>query len=269
MSDIQEELGKRVIKCIKRKTGVDLGKPETITNLTIEAQALIQEYGFKCVLREINRITKAKFARWIDEEFNKINNNAQAVGERLIRFGSKVGDPVNVVTQHILLKSIVENLTEDRDIDELLSDRSAVLRFLLVAYIGELQSRVTINALQPLFFTVNLAELSLDKNVNWSTSMLALTIEEQFIKKKVKEFGIELDENEDYYTIIKKLATYFEDNNIRQSRELLLADSHRKIRNRVLHENWCPSEDETDDIIAHVFKLINFLNSELKPEKER
>ena len=91
--------------------------------------------------------------------------------------------------------------------------------------------------------------------------MLALTIEEQFIRKKAFELGIEIKEGENYYSILQKLTLYMDENNIRQSRELLLADSHRKIRNKVVHENWNPTDDEMDDIIAHVVKIINYLNS--------
>ena len=135
MSEIQKELNNRTFKCIKRETGIDLSNPETSSNLSLEDQALIQEYGFKCALKVIRRLAKTKFAKWIIEEFDKVEKDAQKVGERLIRFGSKIGDPVDVMNQVILLANMVENLVEDVDGEELLSDHSAVVRLLLLAYL--------------------------------------------------------------------------------------------------------------------------------------
>ncbi len=262
MSELQKELNNRIFKCIKRETGLDLSNPKVSSNLSLDDHALIQEYGFKCALKVIRRLAKPKFTKWIGEEYSKIENDAEEVGKRMIRFGSKVGDPVDVLNQVALLSDIIENLVEYVDGEEILADHSAVVRLLLISYIGELQTRISINSQQPLFFTIGLAKLALGKENSWSTSMLALTIEEQFIKKKATELGIELKDDEKYYSILKKLSDYMDENNIRQSRELLLADSHRKIRNRVLHENWNPNDDEMDDIIAHVLKIVQFFSSE-------
>ncbi len=263
MSNIQEELNNRILKCIKRETGIDLSNSEVVSNLGQEDNAVIQEFGFKCALKAIRRLAKKKFIDWIKDDFRKLEKDATEVGERLVRFGSKVGDPVDVLNQLVPLSGIIENLVEDMDAEELLSDPSAVIRLLVMSYLGELKSRVATNSLRPLLFTIGLAQLAIGKDMSWCTSMLALTIEEQFVKMKVLELGIELDEVENYHSILSKLTSYLEEQGIRQSREVLLADGHRKIRNKVLHEDWNPTEDEMDDIIAHVVKIINNLSSEL------
>jgi hypothetical protein len=263
MSGIQEELNSRLTKCIKRETGIDLSTSGEVSNLSQEDNAVIQEFGFKCALKVIRRLAKKKFIEWIEDDFRKLEKDATEVGERLVRFGSKVGDPVDVFNQLILLSRIIENLVEDIDAEELLSDPSAVIRLLLLSYLGELKSRVATNSLRPLLFTIGLSKLAIGKDVSWCTSMLALTIEEQLVKKKAIEFGIEIKKRENYNSILNKVIKYLDEHEIRQSREILLADSHRKIRNKVLHENWNPTEDEMDDIIAHVVKLTQFFSSEV------
>ena len=262
MSDIQEELNNRIIKCINRETGIDLARADVISTLDLEDSARIQEFGFKCVLKVFRRLAKKKFTKWIMDEYQELEKDAKVVGERIIRFSSKVGDPVDVYTQLALLTNVVENLVEDFDGEELLSDHSAVVRLLVISYLGELKSRVSINSLRPLLFTIALAQLTLGKDMSWCASMLALTTEEQLVKKKAIEFGIEIEESESYHSILGKLSSYLDKQDIRQSREVLLADSHRKIRNKVLHENWNPTEDEMDDIIAHVLKTSQFFSSE-------
>ncbi|MFW9807603.1 MAG: hypothetical protein ACFFFK_12815 [Candidatus Thorarchaeota archaeon] len=261
MSDIQEELNNRLAKCIKRETSIDLLDPEVISNLDLEDSAVIQEHGFKCVLKVIRKLGNKKFMEWINKDWDKLEKEAEEVEKRLIRFGSKIGDPVDVVRQHTLLTRIIENLVEDIDAEELLSNPSVLLRLLLISYLGELKSRVSINSLYPLLFTVGLTKSAIGKDMSWSTSMLALTIEEQLVKKKAKEFGIDIvDRN--YHSILTDVKDYLEEKGIRQSRDILIADSHRKIRNKVLHENWNPTEDEMDDIIAHVLKITQFFSSE-------
>lgn len=267
MSDIQEELNNRLAKCIKRETGIDLSNSKIVSDLSQEDNAVIQEFGFKCALKVIRRLAKKKFIDLIQEDYQKLEKDATEVGKKLIRFGSKVRDPVDVMNQLVLLSRIIQNLVEDIDAEELLSDPSAVLRLLIMSYLGELKSRVAINSLRPLLFTVGLAQLAIGKDMSWCTSMLALTIEEQFIKKTAIELGIELEEGENYHSILRKLTSHFEEKGIRQSREVLLADSHRKIRNKVLHENWNPSDDEADDIVAHVVKTSNSLGSSRKETK--
>jgi hypothetical protein len=261
MSDIQGELNKRIINCIKRETGIDLLNQETISELNQESSAIISEYGFKCALKIFRSIAKAKFKDWLLDEFNKIENDAEKVGNRIIRFSSKINDPVDVFTELNLLSNIFENLIDDIDDTDIFSDTKSLLRLLAITSLSGVRNNVFINSLRPQLFTMELAQHALGKDNSWCASMLALTIEEQFVKKKVSEFGISIGENEDYYSILKKLTKYLEENNIRQNRDLFLLDSHRKIRNNVLHENWNPTEDEMDDIIAHVLKVINYLNS--------
>ena len=263
MSEIQEELNNRLARCIKRETGIDLSNPEVISNLSVEDNAVIQEVGFKCALNAIRKIAKKKFMNWVKNDYEKLEKEADVVSKRLIRFGSKVGDPVDVYTELVLLTSVLENLTEDIDIEELLADLSTVFRLLIMSYLDLLKNRVFINSLRPLLFTVSLANSALGKDMSWSSSMLALTIEEQLVKKKAIEFGIEIKEKENYNSILSKVIKYLDEHEIRQSREVLLADSHRIIRNKVLHENWNPTEDEMEDIIAHVLKITQYFSSEV------
>ena len=65
-------------------------------------------------------------------------------------------------------------------------------------------------------------------------------------------------------SILKKLVDYMEKEGIRQSREILLAEGHRRIRNKSVHEGWEPIESESDDTVCHVSKVIAFLEKELK-----
>jgi hypothetical protein len=261
LSDIQEELNNRIAKCIKRETGIDLLNPEVASNLSVEDSAIIQEVGVKCGLSAFRKIAKKKFMKWVKNDYEKIEMDLKDVGNRIIRFSSKVGDPVAVTNQLILLSRIIENLVEDIDEEELLSDPPAVVRLLLLSYLGELKSRVYTNSLRPLLFTIDLAKETIGKDMSWCASMLALTIEEQLFKKKAKEFGIVIKEKENYNSILNKVIEYLDENEIRQSREILLVDSHRNIRNKVLHENWNPAEDEMEDIIAHVLKAAQYFSS--------
>ena len=262
MSEIEKELNKRVFRCIKSNTGIDLTNPETASGLSLEDRAVLEEFGFKCALRVFRNLARKKFVKWIEEEFRKLEIEATEAGQRIIRFSSKVGDPIDVYNQLTLLTSILENLIEDIDGEELLSDHKAVTRLLIMSYLIELKTRVSINSLRPLLFSIGLANTSLGKDLSWCTSMLALTVEEQFIKKKANEFNIALEKDENYSSVLSKLLKYLETKQIRRSREILLADGHRKLRNKVIHENWNPTEDEMDDIVAHVLKVVQFLDSE-------
>lgn len=261
MSDIQSEVNNRLIRCIERETGIDLANIEDISKLSLEEKALIQENGFKCALKSIRRIGRDKFRAWAIAEYEKIVASLEEVGNRLIRFNSKIQDPVNVFTELNLMTGVLGNLVNDIDDNDLFSDTKSVLRLLFIISFEDMKKRVFINSMAPQRFTMNLAQNALGKDDSWSTSVLALTIEEQFVKKKAVEFGIDIKKRE-YYSILEKLTKYLDERNIRQNRELLLADSHRKIRNKVLHENWNPTEDEMDDIISHVLKIIQFFSSE-------
>lgn len=269
MSDIQNELNNRTIKCIKRKTGIDLTDPEVSSNLSLEERALIQEHGFKCALEIFRKTGKKKFRAWALTEYEKIKELAEEIGKRVIRFSLKMQDPIDVIAELNLLTSILENLVNDLDEEDLFSDTQSLLRFLLITSFSDTSNRIFINSMKPQIFTMRLAQVALGKDNSWCTSVLALTIEEQFIKRKAVELGIDMKKGEKYYSILKKLTAYLAEKNIRQSRELLLADSHRKIRNKVLHENWNPTDDETNDIIAHVSKLIEFLSSKYEIEKKK
>jgi hypothetical protein len=251
VSEIQKELNSRTYRCIKKETGIDLSDPKVISNLSLEDNATIQEVGFKCALKVIRNLARTKFSDWIVNEYKDVASQMEKLGERLTRFGSKVGDSAILFKEIFLQARVLENLVTDIDGEELLSDHKAVVRLLLMSYASELRSRIFINSLSPLLFSIGLAQSTLSKDMNWCTSMLALTIEEQLIKKKAKEFGIVISKDEYYHS------------DIRQSREMLLADSHRKIRNKVVHKNWNPTEDEMDDIIAHVLKITQFFSTEV------
>jgi len=268
MSEIQKELNNRIIKCIKRETGIDLTDIAVRSALTIEDSAVITEYGFKCLLKVFRKLAKRKFANWILDELQKVETDATRVGERLIRFSSKVGDPVDVFAQLTLLGNILENLIEDIDDEELLESHSAILRLLAISYLGELNNRVFVGSLRPLLFSVDMAQEALTKDMSWCTSVLALTIEEQLVRKKAIESGLAIKEDEQYNSVLEKLTAHLDEQRIRQSREILLADAHRKIRNKVLHRNWSPTEDEMDDIVSHVLKVVNFLKTEIESKKQ-
>lgn len=263
VSEIQKELNSRTYRCIKKETGIDLSDPKVISNLSLEDNATIQEVGFKCALKVIRNLARTKFSDWIVNEYKDVASQMEKLGERLTRFGSKVGDSAILFKEIFLQARVLENLVTDIDGEELLSDHKAVVRLLLMSYASELRSRIFINSLSPLLFSIGLAQSTLSKDMNWCTSMLALTIEEQLIKKKAKEFGIVISKDEYYHSILDKVTSYLDDHDIRQSREMLLADSHRKIRNKVVHKNWNPTEDEMDDIIAHVLKITQFFSTEV------
>ena len=260
MSEIQEELNNRIARCIKRETGIDLTDSETVSNLSRDDNALIQEVGFKCGLKVIRKIAKKKFMSWVKNEYEELEREAELVGNRVIRFSSKIGDPADVSNQLVLLVRLIENIMEETDIDDILTDSTTVSRLLLISYLEELKNRVTINSLRPLLFTTGLAQLAIGKDKSWSTSILALTLEEQLVKKKAVDFGIDIADR-NYHSILIDVLEHLEERGIRQSRDILIADSHRKIRNKVLHENWNPTEDEMDDIIAHVLKITQFFSS--------
>lgn len=262
MSELSKEINRRISRCVKSQTGIDTRDEDLLSSLSLEEKAMIHESGFRCALRVLRRIAKRKFRKWIEEELEQTLDDASKVGERLIRFSSRVGDPVDVFSELILLSSILENLVEDFDAEEILSDHSTTIRLLLMSYLDELKSRVAINSLRPLLFSLALAQAALGKNVDWCASMLALTVEEQLVKEKAVEFGIHFKKKENYHSILEKLVEHLETNKIRKSREMILADGHREIRNKVIHEGWNPTEDETDHILGHVSKAVRFLESE-------
>lgn len=85
------------------------------------------------------------------------------------------------------------------------------------------------------------------------------------VKEKAAELGISITEEDNYYSILKKVKEKLKEKGTRMSRDFKIADAHRKIRNDVFHEGWNATEEEAYDIIGHVRNLVTFLN--LKPIK--
>ena len=76
--------------------------------------------------------------------------------------------------------------------------------------------------------------------------------------EKAEKFGIEIGKNEKYYSFLKKTLKHLQNQGIHRSRGILLADCHREIRNKMPNWGWNLTDNEIDDIVMLVLKVILF-----------
>jgi hypothetical protein len=264
MTKIQDEINKKITECVRDTAGIDVTNADAAAQLAPEEKAQFIEVVMTCVMRELGKITKQQFEQWFEGEIKEAMAHAQGVGERLIRFGSKVTDAAVLFEDLAIAADALQRISQRIDDDEILSQRKTLIRFLLVTALESWKSNVTYSSLKPLLFATELAQSAIDRDLNWCTAVLALTVEEQFLKKTCKSLGIAMEWGDDYSVLVKKLLDHMKRSGIRVSREIFLAEGHRTLRNKTLHENWTPSADEVDDIVAHVTKMVSYLQSQVQ-----
>jgi len=261
MSEVAKEISMKIRDCVKSETGIDLLDPSAWPGLSPDQRQDALSSAFQCYFRVIKNLVKKKYVSWIEWQTNELMMSAESVGRRLLRYGTRTRDPTDFLQSILLYSASMENLAGFFEDSDILSDHKLIARLLLISWLDEGRYAMTLNSMWPLFDVFSLAQGALGRDANWCISLIALTIEELLIKKKAGELDVETEKEEGYPHICDKLIEKMEKEGIRVDCELLLGTGHRKIRNRILHEGWNPTEEDTEGIIAHVFKLAEHLRT--------
>ncbi len=262
MSKVERDLTAKVAKCVKKQTGVDVLADGVYAGLSGEIKASVDSTAFTCFLDELRRMRKKPFLELVEGELDRLNSDSEQVGRKVVNFLSRVGDSASLFEYLYSVTMVVKTLSEELEESDLLLDRVLALRLLLLSNINELKSKLAIGNLAPLIYTCGLAQSAIGRDTNWCVAVVTFTTEEVFLKETAAKLSIQLDGDAKYPVVLRQLTLYMEENNIRKSLNVLLDEAHRTIRNRVLHEGWTPTDDETADIVAHVSRMVSFINSE-------
>ena len=107
-------------------------------------------------------------------------------------------------------------------------------------------------------------------DADWATALIAVSLEEALVKKKLRELEYEPKKRETFHNQIEKLVELLKDEKIRPSMDILLADGFRNIRNEIIHDpqNWTPEENEVNEIVMHTIDLAKSLLPSLFEQKQ-
>ncbi len=251
-----EEVAKCLIKSAKQELGIKVGDAIN-KDLSIELTRL----QFRCYYEKLRKVGDKRFERLIEELVSSIERPSEVLEERQFKYHSKFQDPREVLKQNEFIGNL--NTVVLKEIGEAINteDTRLIARMFLLSYIGNITNQVYLGFLNPLFDLLNLANHTMKLDADWATALVAVSLEEALVKKKLRELGYEPKKREGFHKQVEKLVELLKDENIRPSMDVLLTDGFRNIRHEIIHdpENWKPKEEEVNEITRHVIDLAKAL----------
>ncbi len=260
MNDISREIDRRFSRCIRRRTKIDVLDSQVMSRPSPEEIEELFRHLFPCFVEVVKRLESKKFSAWMKNQIDELKSQFEEVGLDLLRYYMMTISPEAVFGALSAIGAMqegVENLVNE----ELLEDARLVKRLLLLSWLDQARLTLAQRRMTLLYDVVTLANSEIGRDLNWVVSLVALSIEEVLIKSKAKELGISVEKRRSVPRICQDLINEMEQRGLRVNRELLLAPGHRRIRNRVLHEGWQPTKEETEQIVSHVIRLAQYLGS--------
>ena len=122
-------------------------------------------------------------------------------------------------------------------------------------------SQVYLGFIEPLIDLLVLANESVGLDADWATALVAASLEEALIKKKLRELDYEPKEREAFHKLVEKLVELLKSEDVRPSVDVLLSDGFRNIRHEIIHDpaQWKPEENEVNEIVRHTIDLAKAL----------
>jgi len=239
-----------------------------------------EEYRIQYLKKIVPIFTLAFYAELVetsDREFNRMMSEvAKAMEERLdemgegyLNFELMKRNPL-IVIQELFLTNRLGKLA-DKELrkhkDLFFKDEEQALRFVsrMMALMAMQNFSLTsaLAELRPFFEVMDIGRKRLYIDENWATSVLALSLEEALVKKKLLEMGVSKSKLAGkFHTLLRETINLIEKKEKRRlSCEILLSTGYRNIRNKLVHEGhrWKPTKKETSQIVIHLLKLADEL----------
>jgi hypothetical protein len=260
MASAKEELDKKVNACIKAS-----GTDKVLRNLDWsnptdwddkDLSSATEAFGElkRCIFDSIRTIDKDKFINWMDQEAQPFRVELDKAGRRLIRYWSRMSDPFELVVSLSIIVQILQGFWSAPD-DKVTWDPDIAPKLLMILQLHLLRSIVEKAQLRPLLDVLSLANSTLGLDANWCTSAVALVLEELLIRRKLHENDVQLKDRENYHDLCKKLVSVIEKSETEPGLDILLSKGHREVRNNILHKGWKPTDEDTERVVAHVFRF--------------
>ncbi|MHA1864805.1 MAG: hypothetical protein ACTSWA_13615 [Candidatus Thorarchaeota archaeon] len=263
----QNEVARCLKKNAKKELGIKIGD-----KISKEQSIDLTRLRFRCYYERLGKVGVRRFSRLIEELIESITKPSEVLGERQFKYDSKFQDPRDVLEQNEFLVKISKVIFSEID-DALFSeDTRLISRMFILSYIGNIINRVYLGFLEPLIDLLNLANHTLQLDADWATALVAVSLEEALVKKKLRELGYEPKKKEGFHKQVEKLVELLKEENIRPSMDVLLTDGFRNIRHEIIHdpERWKPKEEEVNEITRHTIDLAKALWPDLfKIEDEK
>jgi len=261
-----EEVAKCMIKSAKDELGINIGD-----KISKEQNIVLTRLQFRCYYQKLRKVGDKRFERLIEEITSSIEKPSEVLEERQFKYHSKFQDPREVLKQNEFIGNL--NTVVLKEISEAINteDTRLIARMFLLSYIGNITNQLYLGFLSPLFDLLHLSNLTMKLDADWATALVAVSMEEALVKKKLRELGYEPKKNEKFHQQVKKLVELLKDENIRPSMDVLLADGFRNIRNEIIHDpqKWTPKDNEVNEIVRHTIDLAKGLWPDLfKSEEE-
>ncbi len=260
-----EQVAKCVIKSAKQELGIKVGD-----DINKDQSIELTRLRFRCYYQKLRKVGVKRFDRLIEELASSIEKPSEVLEERQFKYHSKFQDPREVLKQNEFIGNL--NTVVLSEIGEAINteDTRLIARMFLLSYIGNITNQLYLGFLNPLFDLLNLANHTMKLDADWATALIAVSLEEALVKKKLRELEYEPKKRETFHNQIEKLVELLKDEKIRPSMDILLADGFRNIRNEIIHDpqNWTPEENEVNEIVRHTIDLAKSLLPSLFEQKE-
>ena len=253
----QEKIQARILKGLGIKNMNDMDWSKLSTEEWLGAYELI----LRCVFGEIKKSSMREFNALMEPEEARATQEAENAGQKLIRYWCQVGDPALIV-QYVIPMAAIADVVTDELAEECVINLELMRKMLRISSISN-SMYVTLSAtMRPFQDLTSLASSILGLDSNWSTAVVCAAMEELLVKKKLDELKVPRKPRDKFDSLSKKLTSALRIRGQTPRLDVLVSPSHWKVRNKILHEGWNPTEDELNRLIAHIVGLSRDLGLE-------
>jgi hypothetical protein len=94
-------------------------------------------------------------------------------------------------------------------------------------------------------------------NENWAASVCYLSSMEIVVNRKFRDMGLEGSGREGFQNRFQKIISSLSDQGIRVGKlDALLQSAFWELRHKIIHEGYCPTHEETQQIVEWVKKVL-------------
>jgi hypothetical protein len=243
-------------KSAKRKLGINL-QDEMSKEQSIELVRL----RFRCYYETLQKMSDRRFSKLIKESFESIAKPSEILEERRFKYLSKFHDPRDLIKQkeflRVLDKVALDEIAEAVSID----DTGLTAKMFVLSFVGNIINQVYLGFIEPLIDLIVLANKSAELDADWATALIAVSLEEALIKKKLRELSYDPKKGEAFHKLVEKLVELLKREDVRPAMDVLLSNGFRNIRHEIIHDptQWKPEENELNEIIRHTIDLAKAL----------
>ena len=261
MDDVAQDLNVKLLACIQRKLRIRSLSELKLLEFDQNEWKDFWSAAMRCYLAELKKMGVRKFNAWMKAESEGVQKQLDEQSRRYVRYLSQFGDPAMVMEQLVPMMFGMESASEELEA-QYFNDQTLSPRLLKITTLTALKMMRLLLPMVPLRDLSSIAQSTLNCEINWCFAVIAVSIEQLLVKKKLDEMGIETKPKESFDGLCEKLVPALQDKGMRPGFDVLLTAGHRQIRNRVIHEGLNPTDEELNTLIDHLARLARDLGPE-------